>query len=265
MSGIVIEGGRADRALTDQVEARLSAAGRSTSSAPLLTGTDGNGVQAQPAAPSVLVLMPGSWNSDERRSQRALLNAAAAGVRHILDVSFIGAPPRQVTALAAAAGVRTTSIRLALHEQAVLDMVGEDGVIRVPAADWPVAVVAQRDVGEAIAALAADPDRYEGQELTLVGPTAYGFADIADMLTAATGTWSAYYPQSPAEAYVSRRHAGMSAGRIAAELSMFDAIREGAMSRPDGDLAAVLGHEPTELWEALQAGFVSARRAVQAA
>ncbi len=250
MFEIAIDSAPADRALAERIASRLKDAGHPIA---------GEGTSA---ASEVLVLLPGSWNSDRRRSPEARLTP---GLRHIVDVSFVGTPPRLLPGLAAAMGVRSTSIRMTLDEQSVLDLVGDDRIIRVPAADWPVAVVARSDVADAVAAVAADPERYDGRELLLTGPTAYGFADIADLLTAAVGAWSAYYPQTPVEAAASRRHAGMSAQRIAAELAVFDAVRDGAMSHPTGDLAALLGHEPTDLWEALQERGIEPSRAVQAA
>ena len=248
MFEIAIDSTPADRALTERIRTRLQEAGHRVSGP--ADGAD------------VLLLLPGAWSSDRRRSSQILLTP---GLRHVVDVSFVGTPPRLLPGITATMGVESTSIRATLDEQAVLGLVGDDRIIRVPAAEWPVAVVAQSDVADAVAAVAADPERYAGRELLLTGPTAYGFADIADMLTAASGAWSAYYPQTPVEASASRRHAGMSAQRIAAELAVFDAVREGAMSHPTGDLAAVLGREPTDLWESLLESGIAPSRAVQAA
>ena len=248
MLEIAIDSTPADRALAERIRTRLREAGHRVSGAA--------------ASAEVLVLLPGSWNRDGRRGPEILL---PRGLRHVVDVSFVGTSPRLLPGMTAAMGVGSTSIRIPLDDRSVLDLVGDDRIIRVPAADWPVAVVAQSDVANAVAAVAAAPEGYDGRELLLTGPTAYGFADIAELLTAASGAWSAYYPQTPAEAAASRRHAGMSAQRIAAELAVFDAVREGAMSHPADDLAALLGHEPTDLWEALQESGIAPSRAVQAA
>ena len=249
MFEIAIDSAPADRALAERIASRLKDAGHPIA---------GEGTSA---ASEVLVLLPGSWNSDRRRSPEARLTPR---LRHIVDVSFVGTPPRLLPGLAAAMGVRSTSIRMTLDEQTVLDLVGDDRIIRVPAADWPVAVVA-RSTSPTRCRGRGRPRALRRSRAAATGPTAYGFADIADLLTAAVGAWSAYYPQTPVEAAASRRHAGMSAQRIAAELAVFDAVRDGAMSHPTGDLAALLGHEPTDLWEALQERGIEPSRAVQAA
>ena len=194
MFEIAIDSTTADRALAERIQARLREAGHR------VTGVT--------ASADVLVLLPGSWNSDRRRVAGGAAHPGdPARRRRVLRRHVAAAAP----GITAAMGVGSTSIRLALDDRSVLDLVGDDRIVRVPAADWPVAVVAQSDVADAIAAVAADPERYDGRELLLTGPTAYGFADIADLLTAASGAWSAYYPQTPVEAAASRRHAGMSA------------------------------------------------------
>lgn len=123
--------------------------------------------------------------------------AYAAGVRHIVFLSVAGAdrmkwvPHRKVELHLAATGKSWTLLRPGFFAQNFedayrLDIV-EDARIYVPAADARVAFIDVRDIAAVAARVFEHPEAFRGEQLTLTGPEAVTFDDVARELTAALG------------------------------------------------------------------------------
>src|SRR3954452_24376614 len=120
---------------------------------------------------------------DRRDQHRTFIRAAAdAGVRHLVYTSFAGASPDATFTLARdhwateqhirLSGLEWTFLRDNLYADFLPFMVGEDGVIRGPAADGRAAVVAQDDIADSAIAVLRDPSPHAGQTYDLTGPEA---------------------------------------------------------------------------------------------
>jgi uncharacterized protein YbjT (DUF2867 family) len=140
--------------------------------------------------------------------------AAAAGVAHVVYISFYGAAPDATFTLARdhwlteqhirERGLTFTFLRDNLYADFIPLMPGADGVIRGPAGDGRVAAVAQDDIADVATAILRDPVPHVGRTYDLTGPAALTFAEAADILTALTGREVTYRAETIEEAYASR-------------------------------------------------------------
>ncbi len=186
--------------------------------------------------------------------------AAAAGVRHLLYLSFAGASASSTFTLARThavteAAIRQTAMRHTFlrdnfYSEMMASIANADGVIAGPAGDGRVACVSQRDVAEAaaniLAALAAGDERHHNRSYTLTGNEALTFADIAAVLTEITGKPHRYHNETVAEAYVSRArdYPTTPAWQIEAWVSTYTAIAQGELAAVSADLPQLLGRAP---------------------
>jgi uncharacterized protein YbjT (DUF2867 family) len=141
---------------------------RDASRAPRLPGaavrecTYGDRAAAERALAGVRTLFMVSAAEQEDRLREHLTfvdAAAAAGVAHVVYVSFFGAAPSATSTLARdhwateehlkASGMAWTFLRDNLYLEFVDAMVGQDGVIRGPAGDGRAAVVSHDDIARA--------------------------------------------------------------------------------------------------------------------
>jgi NAD(P)H dehydrogenase (quinone) len=114
--------------------------------------------------------------------------AAAAGISHLVYTSFVAAAPRATLTLARdhwateehirSTGLPFTFLRDNLYADFLPRMLGEDGVLRGPAADGRVSVVAQVDVAAAAVAVLRSPQTYLGhyQGWSVTDPASWGLA-----------------------------------------------------------------------------------------
>ena len=107
----------------------------------------------------------GSETPDRVDKHRAFVGAAAAaGIEHVVYVSFYGAAADATFTLARdhwsteqhirASGLRWTFLRDNLYLDFFPAMVGDDGMIRGPAGSGRVAAVAQNDIADVATAIA---------------------------------------------------------------------------------------------------------------
>jgi len=123
--------------------------------------------------------------------------AFAAGVRHLVFLSVAGAdkmkwvPHRKVELHLQASGNRWTVLRPGFFAQNLQDAyrkdITEDGRIYVPAGTGRVAFIDVSDVGAVTAQVLLEPERFQGQALTLTGPVALTFEQVAKTLEHALG------------------------------------------------------------------------------
>ncbi|MET9557101.1 SDR family oxidoreductase [Streptomyces sp. NPDC006645] len=193
-----------------------------------------------------LLMVSATETADRVDTHRAFVDAAAeAGVGHLVYLSFYGAAPDATFTLARdhwhteqhirACGVPFTFLRDNLYADFTPGLVGDDGVIRGPAGEGRVAVVAQDDIaGAATAVLTGAPD-HAGATYDLTGPEALTLGEIAAVLTGVTGRTVGYRPQSVAEAYRTRASYGAPDWQLDAWVSTYTAIAA-------GELAGVTDH-----------------------
>jgi NAD(P)H dehydrogenase (quinone) len=188
--------------------------------------------------------------------------AAAAGVRHLVYTSFVGAAPDAVFTLARdhwateqhirASGLPFTFLRDSLYADFLPLMVGDDGVIRGPAGDGRAAVVAQDDIADAAVAVLRDAPAHAGRSYDLTGPAALTFAEMAATVTAVTGRPVAFENETLPAAYASRARYGAPDWQVDAWVSTYTSVAAGELSRVSGDVERLTGHPATSLEQLLR-------------
>ena len=187
-----------------------------------------------------------------------------AGVEHLVYISFYGAAPDCTFALGRdhfateqrirATGMRFTFLRDNLYADFLPAMVGEDGVIRGPAAQGRVAAVAQDDIADAAAAVLLSPAAHAGATYSLTGPEAITLAEVATILSTASGRGISYHPETVPEAYASRAVYAAPDWQVDAWVSTYTAIAAGELAEVTEDVVLLSGHPATSLADLLRRG-----------
>ncbi|HEY2409259.1 MAG TPA: SDR family oxidoreductase [Polyangiaceae bacterium] len=209
------------------------------------------------------LFMVSASESVERMAQhRAFIDAAAAaGVKQIVYTSFIAAAPNATFTLARdhylteehikASGMAYTLLRDNLYADFTNAMVGDDGVIRGPAADGRVALVARADIARTATAVLRDPAAHRAATYDLTGPEALSMSDIARILSAARGSAVTFHDETIPEAYESRKRWGAPGWQVDAWVSTYTAIAANEMARVSDDVERITGQRPLSLAELL--------------
>jgi NAD(P)H dehydrogenase (quinone) len=272
MSVIVVSGvtGR----LGGKVARRLAAAGvrqrllaRDPSRAPDLPGAEVVGAAyGDPAAltgAGPVLMVSASETPDRVELHRSFVDAAvAAGVPHLVYTSFAGASPESVFTLARdhaateayirASGLAFTFLRDNLYADFAAHLVGEDGVIRGPAGDGRVALVAQDDIAEVAAVVLRDAGAHAGRTYDLTGPAALTMTEVAATITAVTGRAVRFQDETIDEAYASRASYGAPDWQVDAWVSTYTSIAAGELSTVSSAVPDLTGHPATSLAELLR-------------
>jgi uncharacterized protein YbjT (DUF2867 family) len=197
--------------------------------------------------------------------------AADAGVERVVYTSFFGAAPDCTFTFGRdhwhaeqrirASGLRHTFLRDNLYIDFLPLMVGADGVIRGPAGDGRVAVVARDDIADVAAAVLLEGgDRHDGRSYDLTGPEALTMAEAAQRLSELAGRTVTYHPETLEEAYASRASYGAPDWEVDGWVTTYVAIANGELEAVSGDVAAVAGHPPMGLDDFLRRNPDSLRR-----
>ena len=225
---------------------------------------DGEAARAALAGVDVLLMVSASESADRLLQHRTFIDAAAAaGVRHVVYTSFLGAAADAVFTLARthwateehlrASGMGFTLLRDSFYLDFLPDL-AVDGVIAGPAGTGRVGAVAREDVARAAAAvladLAAGDRRHDGAVYELTGPRALSLSDVAAILTAA-GRPTVYRQESVEEAYASRSVYSVPDWQVDAWVSTYTAIASGALDRITHDVERLTGRRPLGLAELL--------------
>jgi NAD(P)H dehydrogenase (quinone) len=261
-----------------RVARRLAATGvpqrllvRDPSRAPDLPGAtvvaapygDGDAVRRALEGTSTVFMVSASESADRVDQHRTFVDAAAAaGVEHLVYLSFQGAAPDATFTLARdhwateehvrARGLVHTFLRDSLYADFLPGLVGEDGVIRGPAGDGRVAAVAQDDVADAAVAVLRDPATHAGRTHDLTGPQALTLAQVADTITAVTGRPVRYHAETVEEAFASRASYGAPGWQVEAWVSTYTAIAAGEMADVSGAVEDLTGRPATPFEQLLQ-------------
>ena len=210
-----------------------------------------------------LFMVSGAERPDRLAQHRDFVDAAAAaGVSHLVYLSFFGAAPDATFTLARDhwateqhirdRGLRLTFLRDNLYLDFYPQLVGEDGVIRGPAGDGRAAAVAQDDVADVAAAVLSDPAAHEDATYDLTGPEAITMREAAELLTRRLGRPIRYHPETIQEAYASRAGYGAPDWQLDAWVSTYTAIAAGELAAVSDAVERVAGHPPLTLDEVLR-------------
>ena len=219
---------------------------RDPARAPQLPGTqvatasyaDGAAVEAALQGIDTVLMVSAAEARDRVSEHLSFIDAAArARVGHLVYLSFFGAGPASVFTLGRdhwateehlrAGGLRHTILRDNLYADSLAFMVGEDGVIRGPARDGRVAVLARDDAADVAAAVLLSPAEHAGRTYELTGPQALTLAEIAATISEVTGRAVSYHNETLGEAYASRAGYGAPDWQVDAWVSTYTAIAPG--------------------------------------
>ena len=210
-----------------------------------------------------VVLMVSAAESEHRLDEhRAFVDAAAAaGVRHLVYVSFFGAAPDATFTLARdhhvteqhveQSGMAWTFLRDNLYSDFFPLLAGEDGVIRGPAGDGRVSAVAQDDIAAAATSVLVDPVAHEGRTYSLTGPEALTLTEAAATMSRVLGRDVAFEDETVEEAYASRASYGAPGWQLDAWVSTYTAIAAGELAEVTGDVELLTGRPPRSLEDLL--------------
>lgn len=207
-----------------------------------------------------IVFLTGRDNPEQVAQHTRVLDAArAAGVRHVVKLSALGARPASPVALMRwhhaieerlrEAPFAWTFLRPHLFMQNLLRFAGdvaERGRLAAPMGDGRYPLVDARDVGAAAAAVLRDPDPHAGRAYSLTGPSSLSYHAVAEAIGALVGRPVEYEPQAPEQFRAGLLAAGIPRWR-ADDLAAIGGAYTGDDNAPSGDLAALLDRPPTAI------------------
>ena len=210
----------------------------------------------------LLFMVSASESATRRDEHLAFVDAAAAaGVRHIVYTSFLGASADSTFTLGRdhfateqhirSSGMDFTLLRDAFYLDFMPSMVGDDGVLRGPAGDGRAAIVAREDVARTAARVLENPAAHLNQTYNLTGPERLTLAEVAATIEASTGTPTSFHNETIDEAYASRAIYGAPDWQVDAWVSTYTAIAAGDQDVESDDVERVTGRVPISLVEFL--------------
>lgn len=188
--------------------------------------------------------------------------AYAAGVQHVVFLSVAGAermkwvPHRKVERHLMAVGKGWTILRPGFFAQNLADAyrrdIVEDDRLYVPAGAGKVAFLDVRDIGAVAALVFEDPARFQAQALTLTGPAALGFDEVAGLLSTTLGRPIHYRPASILGYARHLRWArGLAWMQIVVQTILHVGLRRGDAEAVEPILADLLSRPPRSLHDYL--------------
>ncbi|GAA5021658.1 SDR family oxidoreductase [Terrabacter aeriphilus] len=227
------------------------------------TYRDGEASRAALEGVGTLFMVSAAESEDRLEEHRSFVDAAAAaGVRHVVYVSFFGASPEATFTLARdhaateahlrASGLAWTFLRDNLYLEFIDQMVGDDGVVRGPAGAGRAAVVSHDDIARVAVAVLLDPAAHAGATYDLTGPEALTFAEMAQVVGEVTGRPVTFHDETIEEAYASRAAYGAPDWQVDAWVSTYTAVAAGELDGVSDAVERLTGRRPTSLREHLE-------------
>ena len=206
----------------------------------------------------LLFMVSASESATRLDEHRAFVDAAAAaGVRHIVYTSFLGASADSTFTLGRdhfateqhirSSGMDFTFLRDAFYLDFMPSMVGDDGVMRGPAGDGRAAIVAREDVARTAARVLENPAAHLNETYNLTGPERLTLTEVAEIITAETGRQTTFVNETIDEAYASRASYGAPDWQVDAWVSTYTAIAAGDQDVESDDVERVTGRIPLSL------------------
>jgi NAD(P)H dehydrogenase (quinone) len=243
---------------------------RSPARAPTLSGAtvaqasygDHGAVRAALEGLDVVLMVSAAESENRLEEHRTFVDAAVdAGVRHLVYVSFFGAAPDATFLLARdhyateqhieRTGLAWTYLRDNLYADFLPMMAGQDGVVRGPAGDGRVSVVAQDDIAAAAVAVLLEPRAHQNCAYDLTGPESLTLAEATAVMTRVLGRPFSFQDETVEEAYASRGSYGAPRWQVDAWVSTYTAIASGELAPVSGDVERLTGRPPTSLADVL--------------
>ena len=227
------------------------------------TYRDGAAMRAAFEGAETAYLVSGSESSDRVVEHFSAVDAAAAaGVRRIVYVSFMGASADCVFTFARdhaateerirSTGLGHVFLRSCMYAEYVPVFASPEGVIRGPAGEGRAAFVSRDDVADAAAAVLAEPDGHDGRTYDLTGPEALRLDEAAAVLSRAAGREIAYEPETLEQARESRRPSGAPDWEIEGWVTSYAALAAGDLEPPSDAVEHILGRPPRSLADVLR-------------
>ncbi len=201
---------------------------------------------------------------DMKTTLNPFIDAAwAAGVRHLVFLSVAGAdtmkwvPHRKVELHLQASGTRWTVLRPGFFAQNLQDAyrqdILEDGRIYVPAGKGRVAFIDVSDVGAVTARVFLEFERFLGKALTLTGPVAVTFDEVARTLEQALDR-PIKYEAASVLGYVChlRKARRMSWLQIVIQTILHVGLRGGDAEKVEPTVEALLGRPPHSMQQYIE-------------
>ena len=213
-----------------------------------------------------VLFMVSAGESPERVQQHEVFvdAAAAAGVKHIVYTSFLGAKPDATFTLARdhwyteqhirESGIAWTFLRDSFYLDFFPEVVDENGVIRGPAGNGRVGAVSREDVARSATAVLRNPAPHAACAYDMTGPQALSLNDIARIIGEVWGKQVTYQDESLEEAYASRAHYGAPGWEVDAWVSTYTAIASGELDVISDSVQSLTGRPPLSLAELLHRG-----------
>lgn len=189
--------------------------------------------------------------------------AYAAGVQHIVFLSVAGAdrmkwvPHRKVELHLQSQGADWTVLRPGFFAQNLGDAyrrdIVEDNRLYVPAGQGRVAFLDVRDAGEVTAKIFEKPEPFRAKALTLTGPEAITFDQVARLLSSVLGRAIRYEPAS-IPGYVWHLHGNRQLPwmQVAVQTFLHVGLRGGDAERVESTVAELLGKPARSMREYLE-------------
>lgn len=208
-----------------------------------------------------LLMVSAGESADRVEQHRQFVQAAAAaGVEHLVYISFYQPAPDATFTLARdhyateqfirESGMKFTFLRDNFYQD-VFPLFVQDGQIMGPAGNGRVSAVAIEDVALVAATVLANPGAYENRVLNLTGPEALSVQEIAELITEVTGKPVGYREETLDEAFASREKYGAPDWEVAGWVSTYTAIADGSLEAVSGDVQEVLGRPAQSLRQTL--------------
>lgn len=214
--------------------------------------------QALSACELVFLLRPPPIGDMDTTLCPFVTQAYAAGVQHIVFLSVAGAdrmkwvPHRKVELHLAEAGRAWTILRPGFFAQNLQDAYREDILhedrLYVPAGQGRVAFVDVRDIAAVAARVFEHPATFRGEVLTLTGPGAVTFDEVAVLLTQALGRTIRYQPASiPGYLWHLRVRRRLSAMQAVIQTILHVGLRRGDAEKVEPTAERILGRAPRDM------------------
>ncbi|MEV0718222.1 NAD(P)H-binding protein, partial [Asanoa sp. NPDC050611] len=223
---------------------------------------DADAARAALSGVDTLFMVSAAEEADRVTKHLTFIDAAiAAGVKHLVYTSFVGAAPDSTFTLARhhyateqhihASGLSHTILRDNLYLD-FLPNLAVDGVIRGPAGEGRLAGVARDDVADVAVAVLGEPGRHAGETYELTGPFAITLEEAAATMTAVFNRAFRYEEETLEQAYASRAGYGAPAWQVDGWVSTYTAIAHGDLAEVSDCVERIAGHPPIDLAEVLR-------------
>lgn len=208
-----------------------------------------------------LFLLTGNGADMVRLQKNAIAAARAAGVRHVVKLSALGASDHSQSVIGlwhhnveralAESGLAWTVLRPHVFMQNLLDQsasIRDDGRIYSAAGGGRIPFVDTRDIAAVAAAVLNEAD-HEGRRYVLTGPEAISYDDIAEILGRSLARDVTHVAETDDEAWTRLRRLGLAPWAAAAQIALYGYQRQGGATATVSDAVERLTGRPARGFE----------------